>query len=308
MARRLVLALIVLSAAGFGVFWALTIPQRVDAAGLPAHDASADRGRAVFFAGGCASCHMTEGGKDPQRLGGGAPLPSPFGTFYAPNISPDREHGIGAWTPAEFVTALRDGVSASGEHLYPAFPYTTYTHARTEDALDLFAYLHTLAPEATPSRPHDLPFPFNIRRTLGIWKLLFLHRGPIADDPAKSPEYNRGAYLVGALAHCAECHSPRNMLGAVVADKRFSGGVDVESGRWVPNITPGEGGIGDWSVDDIAQMLKDGSTPYFADVGGSMAEVVRNTARLSDADRMAIATFIKALPPIAGRDPAKPGS
>lgn len=307
MIRRLLLGLVILVVVGFGIFWVLTAPKRVDAASVPDYAGDPVHGRMVFFAGGCASCHMTPGQQDPQRLGGGAPLRSPFGTFYAPNISPDPEHGIGRWTPADFLTAVHDGVSPAGEHLYPAFPYTTYTHMRAEDALDLFAFLKTLPAETTQNKPHDLPFPFNIRRTLGIWKLLFLHQGPILANSSKPEDYNRGAYLVGALAHCAECHSPRNVLGAIIEDRRFSGGTDVESGGWVPNITPGEGGIGDWSADEIAEMLKTGFTPGFDSVGGSMAEVVRNTSQLGDDDRRAIAVFIKGLPPRSGtRPPPQP--
>jgi mono/diheme cytochrome c family protein len=154
-----------------------------------------------------------------------------------------------------------------------------------------------LAPVAGKVRDHDLAFPFNIRRTLGGWKFLFFGREPLTADPAQSPEWNRGRYLVEALGHCAECHSPRNFLGAIVADRRFAGGPDLEGKGNVPNITPGKGGIGGWSKSDIVGLLSDGITPDGDAVGGSMAEVIRNTADLPQSDREAIADYVKSLPP-----------
>jgi mono/diheme cytochrome c family protein len=171
------------------------------------------------------------------------------------------------------------------------------------DLRDLFAYLKTLPAVQGRARPHDLPFPFNIRRTVGIWKLLFLDGAPFVPDPSQSAEWNRGAYLVNAPGHCAECHSPRNALGGIIARQRFAGGPSPEGGDdWVPNIT--QKGLADWSEKDIAYMLETGQTPDGDSVGSGMTAVVRNTAQLTDADRAAIARYVKSLPPVEG--PPKP--
>jgi mono/diheme cytochrome c family protein len=252
----------------------------------------------MFHAGGCAECHATPGSKDKTKLGGGLALKSPFGTFNVPNVSPDSKHGIGAWTEAQFVTAVMKGTSPSGTHLYPAFPYGSYAHMRIEDVRDLFAYMRTLPPVESDVPPHALRFPFNIRRGIGLWKLLYLDERPFSPDPARSEAWNRGAYLVNGPVHCAECHSPRNLLGGIVESQRFAGGPDPEGRGWIPNISPK--GIGDWSEKDVAYMLESGLTPEGDSVGGSMAAVVRNTAQLSPDDRMAIAVYIKSLPPLDG--------
>jgi mono/diheme cytochrome c family protein len=170
-----------------------------------------------------------------------------------------------------------------------------------DDVRDLFAFLRTLPAEARPSEPHQLPFPFNVRRGLGLWKLVYLDGKPFVPDPARSAELNRGAYLVEGPGHCAECHSPRDVLGGIVAARRFSGGPDAEGKGWVPNITPHPDGLAKWSAGDIAYLLKSGFTPESDSVGSNMAEVVRNTAKLSDADQAAIAAYLKSLPPRPGR-------
>ena len=202
------------------LLWVLTIPATVPASALPPHNPDLANGQTMFNIGGCAPCHSTPS-KDPAntdrtRLGGGLSLPSPFGTFYVPNISPDAADGIGVWSEADFVTALWKGTSPRGRHLFPAFPYTSYQHMELTDLRDLFAYLKTLPPVAGRVRQHDLAFPFNIRRLIGLWKLLFLHGGPFVPDATKSAQWNCGAYLVNGPGHCAECHSPRNFLGAIV--------------------------------------------------------------------------------------------
>ena len=168
-----------------------------------------------------------------------------------------------------------------------------------DDLRDLFAYLKTLPPVAGKVRDHDLPFPFNIRRGLGLWKLLFLDGPPFTPDPSKSAQWNRGAYLVNGPGHCAECHSPRNIFGAVIASKRFTGGPSPAAQGGVPNITQFK--LKDWSEADIAGTLEDGMTPDADRVGGSMVEVVRNTSQLSAADRMAMAAYLKSLPAVEGR-------
>ena len=209
MFRKLLLLVLVLIAAGIAAFWFLTAPRTLAAADLPAHTPDLVNGQTMFWAGGCESCHAAADatGDDQLKLGGGQPLKTAFGTFHAPNISPDPEHGIGRWSDLDFVNAMRFGVAPGGVHLYPAFPYTSYQHMRIEDLLDLKAFLNTLPPVATASLPHELPFPFTIRRDIGLWKLLYMDGRTFVPDPAKSAELNRGAYLVEGPGHCGECHT-----------------------------------------------------------------------------------------------------
>jgi len=294
------------------LLWVLTIPATVPAAALPPHTPDLDNGRTMFNIGGCASCHATPN-KDAEkvdrtRLGGGLALQSPFGTFYVPNISPDATDGIGGWSEANFVTALWKGTSPHGRHLFPAFPYTSYQHMELADVRDLFAYLKTLPPASGRARRHDLAFPFNVRRLVGLWKVLYLHGGPFRRDPSQSAQWNRGAYLVNGPGHCAECHSPRNFLGAVVASERFAGGPSPDGKGWVPNITPV--GLQHWSKEDIAWSAKDiasfldnGMNPAGDFAGGAMVETIRNTSKLDAADRAAIAAYIVSLPPRQGPKP-----
>lgn len=295
----LVLAAIV---AGLAVYWFVTKPETVSAASLPAYTPNVANGEAMFNAGGCASCHAPD--KDKRTvLGGGVALPSPFGTFHVPNISPNPTDGIGRWSEADFVTAMTRGTSPDGSHYFPSFPYTSYASMRLEDVRDLFAYLKTLPQVAGRAQPHDLPFPFNIRRNLGGWKFLFFDDKPFVADATKSPQWNRGAYLVNGPGHCAECHSPRNALGGLSAAQRFAGGPNPEGKGWVPNIT--QKGLSDWSDKDIAYFLESGMTPEGDSAGGSMTRVIENTAKLSDEDRMAMAVYLKSLAPVEG--PARPG-
>jgi mono/diheme cytochrome c family protein len=300
---KLTILIVILVAISVGCFWILTIPKTVSPSELGPHKADLENGRNLFYAGGCASCHAVPNQEDKSRLGGGLALKSAFGTFYAPNISPDLNDGIGRWTEAQFITALREGTSPSGEHLYPAFPYTSYRQIAVDDLQDLFAYLKTLPPVAGRARDHELPFPFGFRRAIGVWKLLFLDGEPVRPDPQKSADWNRGAYLVNGAGHCAECHSPRNFLGAVLPGLRFTGAPNPVGRGWVPNITQRE--LHDWSAQDIANLLETGETPEGDFVGSVMAEVVRSTAQLSEQDRVAIATYIKSLPPVEGIKPPK---
>jgi mono/diheme cytochrome c family protein len=296
MLKRVLLGLILLAAAGLGVFWWLTNPAVVAATSLPARQPDVANGQTMFNIGGCSSCHAVPNQPDRTKLGGGLALPSPFGTFHVPNISPDPNDGIGRWSEADFVTAVQKGTSPSGAHYYPAFPYASYQRARSEDVRDLFAYLKTLAPVPGRVRDHELPFPFNIRRTVGIWKFLFLDGKPFVPDPAHSAAWNRGAYLVNGFGHCAECHSPRNFLGGIIAAQRFAGGPNPEGEGWVPNITR----KADWSVKDFAEFLKTGDLPEGDSVAGAMARVIKNTSQLSPDDRNAMAEYLKSLPPVEG--------
>jgi mono/diheme cytochrome c family protein len=300
MLRKLVILAVILGGVGLVAFWFLTRPVVVEASALGPHAPNPDNGRIMFFAGGCSSCHATSK-EEPTRLGGGLGLKSPFGTFYVPNISPDPKDGIGTWSEAQFVTAMLKGTSPNGAHYYPSFPYTSYQRMRIEDLRDLFAHLKTLPPVEGKVRGHDLPFPFTIRRTLGGWKLLFLDGERFRPDPAQSAEWNRGAYLANGPGHCAECHSPRNLLGGIVTSQRFAGGPNPEGEGWVPNITQAR--LKDWSKGEIEEVLATGTTPDGDSVGSTMAAVVRNTGQLPAADRAAIATYIKSLPPIEGPKP-----
>lgn len=303
MLRKLVILAVITVFFGFGVFWIVTIPSSVDATALGPHTPNLENGKTMFFAGGCAGCHATPEQDVATRLGGGRGLKTPFGTFYVPNISSDRRDGIGAWSEADFVTAMWKGTSPRGEHYFPAFPYTSYQRMKLDDLRDLFAYLKTLPAEPGRARGHDVPFPFNIRRTIGGWKFLFLDGKQFEPVPAQSTAWNRGAYLVNGPGHCAECHSPRNFLGAVKSDQRFAGGPDPEGKDWMPNIT--QKGIGDWSEKDIAAMLESGDLPDGDRVGGEMVRVVRNTSQLSAEDRAAMATYLKSLPPVEGPKPPR---
>ncbi len=309
--RKALLGLIVLAALGLLGFLTLTSPsayrllrgsERADvaAATAPGRAPDLENGRIQFYAGGCTSCHATPNQDDKLRLGGGYALKSPFGTFHVPNISPHRQDGIGAWSVADFIRAMREGTSPDGRHYYPAFPYTSYQRMRAEDLADLFAFMGTLQPVEGRAPEHDLPFPFNIRRGVGLWKLAFLDGRVFAPDPAKPASWNRGAYLVNGPGHCAECHSERSFAGAIIEDRRFAGGPDPEGRGTVPNITPHPTGIGGWSAEELATLLKTGETPNFDTVGGPMGSVVANTAQLSDADRQAMAEYLVSLPPKQG--------
>jgi len=299
MLRKLFFLAVAAGVFGLAAFWFLTIPQTVPASALGTHTPDVANGKTMFLVGGCVSCHTLPKQEDKTRLGGGLGLLSPFGTFYVPNISSDPKDGIGAWTEAQFVTAMTKGTSPSGEHLFPAFPYASYQHMTFDDLRDLFAYLKTLPPVSGRVRDHDVPFPFNVRRLVGGWKLLFLDGRPFKPDPAQSAQWNRGAYLVNGPGHCAECHSPRNFLGGIINSLRFTGGPSPDGQGGVPNITQFK--LKDWSIADIAGTLENGITPDADSVGGSMVEVVRNTSQLTDKDRTAMATYIKSLPAIEGK-------
>lgn len=274
-----------------GVGWVVTAPGSVDAARYDGVTGNAEAGETVFTAAGCASCHHAPQSEDKLVLAGGQPFASDFGTFYAPNISPS-DAGIGGWSVADLAGALTQGVSPDGQHYYPAFPYTSYTKMEPQDVADLHAYMQTLPASDVASKPHDVGFPFNIRRSLGGWKLLFFSDDYVmeASDEAGGA---RGRYLVETLAHCAECHTPRNPLGGL--DKAmWMGGAPNPSGQGtIPRLTPDKL---TWSAEDIAYYLESGFTPEYDSVGGHMAEVVDNFSKLSAEDRLAVAQYIKALP------------
>lgn len=297
--RKLFTALIVLGLAGAAVFWFLTRPMsfaEAHWAGLGDQDIA--NGERVFWAGGCASCHAAPGAKDDAKrvLAGGLPLKSPFGTFHAPNISPDETAGIGGWTLAQFGNAMKRGVGARGEHLYPSFPYGSYARMSDKDINDLWGFLRTLPKSSNVAPPHDLPFPFNIRLSLGGWKLLFFTDRPRVAVGRDDPKIARGQYLVEGPGHCGECHTPRNALGGIENGRWLAGGPNPEGKGRIPNITPSDTGIGAWSESEIVEYLTTGFTPEFDSAGGAMVAVVENMARLPAEDREAIAAYLKAVP------------
>ena len=296
--RKALLFVVAVAMLGFAVFWFVTIPSTVAASALAPHTPDLANGKTMFLAGDCSSCHAVPMQEDSTRLGGGLGLVSKFGTFYVPNISSDPKDGIGGWTEAQFVTALTKGVSPEGEHLYPVFPYTSFQRMGSDDLRDLFAYIKSLPPVSGTVREDGVPFPMNIRRLVGGWKMLYLDGMAFKVDPSKSTSWNRGAYLVNGPAHCAECHSPRNKLGAIVAEKRMSGNPNTFGQLGFPNITQAK--LGKWTQAEIAEMLSTGFTADGDRVGGPMTEVVRSTSQLSAEDRAAMAEYIKSLPPIAG--------
>ncbi len=295
--RRFLLWILGIGVLGAGVGWFLTGPQALSAAEwseIDQADADAARGEMVFWAAGCASCHTAPEAEasDQPLLAGGQVFKTAFGTFYAPNVSPSTEAGIGDWTLQEFATAVKKGVSPGGGHYYPAFPYTAYARMTGEDIKALFTFMTTLPADATLSKPHEVGFPFNIRRSVGGWKLLFGSEDWAVAE-ASTPELERGRYLVEALAHCGECHTPRNALGGMQMADWLKGGPNPNGEGRIPGITPAQL---DWSSNDIAYYLTTGFTPDFDSAGGHMTEVVKNMARLPEADVAAIVAYLKALP------------
>ena len=285
--------ILILGLVALGTGWALTRPQPVSPDIFDGLTADAEHGAYVFAAAGCGSCHAAADGPD-DLMTGGKEFQSDFGTFVAPNISTDPDHGIGGWSDLELASAIMSGVGRDGAHLYPAFPYTAYAKAAPQDIYDLIAYLRTLPADDAPSAPHHLGFPFNQRIALGPWKALN------ADDAwvleTSDPQLERGRYLVEALGHCAECHSPRDALGGLQRENWMAGAPNPSGEGRIPNITPAELL---WSEDDIIAYLQSGFTPAFDVAGGSMAAVIRNTSQLTDDDRAAIAAYLKAIPPVA---------
>ncbi|MFZ5963775.1 c-type cytochrome [Thalassococcus sp. BH17M4-6] len=290
-------ALIALAAGGLCLVGAghwLTRAVPVEAADYTSLSGDVTRGETLFTAAGCASCHHAPDAEGDAKLvlAGGQRFASDFGTFIAPNISPDADAGIGGWSLPQFASAVTRGVSPGGQHYYPAFPYTAYTHLPPQDVADLWAYLQTLPADGTASQPHEVGFPFNIRRSVGVWKTLYL-----SDDwvvtAAETPEVQRGRKLVEALAHCGECHTPRTALGGLDRDRWLAGAPNPNGKGTIPALTPDEL---DWSATDIAYYLETGFTPDFDSAGGHMVAVVENFAKLSGEDRAAVAAYLKALP------------
>ena len=293
--RRFILGLIGLGILGLGVFWVVTMPHPRDMAPFAGLTGDKAHGEQVFWAGGCASCHMAPKAEGAAQLvlSGGQAFPTQFGTFYAQNISTDKDNGIGGWDLATFVHAVQDGISPEGEHFYPAMPYTAYTHMVPQDVVDLKAFMDSLPASATPNLDHAVAFPFNIRRALGGWKFLFASDAWVL--PATTPEVARGRYIVEAMAHCGECHTPRNTLGGLQKSRWLAGAPLPDGPGKVPNITPAKL---TWSAADIAAYLTTGVPPDYNVVGGSMAHVVQNMAKLPASDVAAVVAYLKTVPPL----------
>ena len=267
------------------------------AAGAADAPGNAERGAYILRLGGCVACHTDIKNKG-EPLAGGVALKSPYGTFYAPNITPDRETGIGGWSTEDFIRAMTEGKPPNGLPYYPAFPYTSYTRMARQDLIDLKAYLDTVKPVKFTAPPHKLHFPYNMRIGIVGWRVLFFTPGPFVPNPEKSAAWNRGAYIVTGPAHCGECHSPRNFFGAVDASQPLAGTKAGPEGKPVPGITQHpKRGIGGWSKADIAEVLKSGFLPDGDVVGGAMGEVVENSSsHWTDDDREAVAEYLLSLP------------
>jgi mono/diheme cytochrome c family protein len=245
------------------------------------------RGRELAAIGNCNDCHTVRGG---ASFAGGLPVPTPFGTIYSSNITPDPETGIGRWPETAFRRAMRSGVNRDGQHLYPTFPYDHFTNVSDEDDAALYAFLMTRAAVHAPARANQLPFPLDQRVVIAGWKLLFLRRGTYQPDPTKSAEWNRGAYLVEGLAHCGSCHTPRNGLGAERPDAQFAGG-DVDNWQAYAINAQSPAPI-PWTADALYSYLRNGWQADHGAARGPMAEVVSNLSQVNESDVRAIASYM----------------
>ena len=265
-----------------------------------------ERGRYLAAAGDCAACHTAPGGRP---FAGGRAIPTPFGTIYSTNITPDKETGLGNWSEAEFYRAMHEGIRRDGKHLYPAFPYPWYTKLTRDDVDALKAFLETLPPVRHENKAAELPWPLSVREVMSGWNEMFFHAGEFKADPGESGEWNRGAYLVEGLGHCGACHTPKNAVGAVKTKQRLQGGYG-ENWYATSLTSDARDGLGDWSPDDVVKYLKTGSNLKAA-ATGPMAEVIENsTQHMSDADLHAIAVYLKTVRPgeetqAAGTDPQR---
>ena len=254
----------------------------------------AKRGQYLSQAGGCMACH-TEDKKDAVPYAGGRALKTPFGVFYGPNITPDADNGIGKWSEADFMRAMRHGERPDGANYFPAFPYPSFTRVSDTDLRDLWAYLRSLPAAKRASQPHDLKFPYSWRGLVSAWKWLYFTPGTGADAPA-SPPAARGEYLVQALGHCGECHTPRTALGGPRRDRTLAGGRGVNDKR-IPNLTPTR--LKQWNDAELKEFLLTGATPDGDSADDTMEEVIRNTtSKLTPADLDAVIAYLRALPPL----------
>jgi mono/diheme cytochrome c family protein len=299
MLRRLAIVVVALGLIAAALGWFLTAPEPLQAAQLPDHQPDLANGEQVFYAGGCTSCHAAPEakGEEKLKLAGGLELLTDFGTFRVPNISPDRETGIGGWSTLDFANAVLRGVSPGGAHFYPAFPYSSYTRMTAEDVIDLKAFMDTLPVVSNQVADHDLKFPFSIRRGVGVWKFLYFSPEPVLALADASDSVKRGQYLVEGPGHCGECHTSRDLMGGLKKSMWLAGAPNPEGKGVIPNITPSEDGL-TWSEQEIVDTFKTGFTPDFDTLGGRMGAVQENLSHLPDADLQAIAAYLKAVPPL----------
>jgi mono/diheme cytochrome c family protein len=262
--------------------------------------ASVERGAVLAKLGDCAVCHTSEGG---APLAGGRPLATPFGTLFATNITPDRQTGIGVWSRAAFIRAMRDGVRRDGAHLYPALPYEHFTHVTDGDLGDLYAFLMTRRPVRATPPPNRLIFPLGFRPLLAGWKLLFLQKGQVKSDPTKTAEWNRGAYLAEGLGHCAACHSPRNLAGGEERARAYAGG--VAEGWRAPALDASNPAARRWTQEALYTFLRTGISPDHSAAAGPMAPVVESLSTVPEEDVQAIATYFASK--LGGGSPGAPG-
>ena len=307
--KRLVRGGALLLTAGLVAAWWITMPQKIPSSELPDHTTDPVAGERMFWAGGCASCHATPvngkraKGDDKLLLGGGLELATPYGVFRVPNISTHPEDGIGDWSMIEFVNAMQRGVSPEGRHYYPSFPYSSYVKMPVKDVMDLKAYLDTLPPVDGRVSGHTLSFPWSVRRGIGVWKRRYLDASAVIPLESEDAELLLGRALVEGAGHCGECHTSRDRFGGMVTAQWLAGAPNPEGRGRIPNITRGGKNTSDWSASDISYYLESGFTPEFDTVGGSMVAVQENIARLTDADRAAIAAYLKAIPGVESSAP-----
>lgn len=290
------LSLLLLFIAGLAglAFW-ISRPVPIAAEDIPELAGDAEAGRLVFLAAGCASCHGDGGAELQERplLSGGRRLVTPFGQFLTPNISPDPENGIGSYDLAGLASVLTRGVTPDGRNLYPAMPYTTYARMELADIADLKAYLDSLPASDSPNRPHELDLPWSIRRSMGLWKTVYLDRTPVGAAPSEQIE--RGRYLAEALGHCAECHTPRDRFGGLDRSRWMAGAPGMIGSAEAPNITPA---ALDWSMDEIVWYLESGHSPRNETASHEMEDVIAGTSQLPREDLRAIAAYLNGLAPI----------
>ena len=265
------------------IYILITQPKKITPIDISLLRGNIDNGKNVFLASGCNSCHTSIGSNNKYLLSGGQKFITNFGTFVAPNISTSIEHGIGSWNFSDFFYSIKYGQSPSGKHYFPAYPYNSYQHIHDEDIYDLWTFWKTLPSDETPSQIHDLVFPFNVRRNIGIWKTFFMK------DNYFDQKLDRSTYLVEALGHCAECHTPRNYIGSLKKSEWMRGGTNPSGKGKIPSIHPSDL---KWTKDEIVEYLSSGFTPDYDMVGGKMASVVENISQLSDVDRELIADYL----------------
>jgi len=273
-----------------GLYWWLTLPKS-ELVSLSSLKTDLENGEKVFYAAGCKSCHLSQmmPGENAPILGGGRKFVTKYGIFYAPNISMSKIHGIGDWAFEEFSKAVKYGISPEKTHYFPAFPYGSYRKITNKDVKDLWAFWQTLPASEVLNIPHEIAFPYNIRRNIGIWKKLFISSDWVVKTNLTLVE-ERGRYLVEGLGHCGECHTPRNIFGGLKKEQWLYGVKNFTGGGNVPNITAS---TLNWSVEEISEYLFSGFTPDFDTASGHMAEVIENLSRLPRNDHLAIARYLK---------------